>query len=57
LLQRTEDNITTAYTWDNNVLHAVGAGTSTNISEQSHYQYLQDEIGSSIRLLGEDGIE
>jgi len=55
LLQRRENNDTTAYTWDNNVLHAVGIGN--NISEKNHYQYLQDELGSPIRLLTEAGIE
>ena len=54
LLQRTEDNQTTAYTWDNNVLHAVGAGTSTSEQNTNHYQYLQDELGSPIRVLGEE---
>ena len=51
LLQRTEGSNTTAYTWDSNVLHAVG-GENNNT-----YQYLQDELGSPIRLVDENGIE
>ena len=59
LLQRSEENNTISYTWDSNVLHAVreGIGTEGNTSAYSSYQYLQDELGSPIRLLGEDAVE
>ena len=57
LLQRREDNNTTAYTWDSNVLHAMGAGTDISEQNSNNYQYLQDELGSPIRLLAEEGIE
>jgi len=51
LLQRTDGSNTTAYTWDSNVLHAVvGEGDNT-------YQYLQDELGSPIRVMDGSGIE
>ena len=70
LLQRKEGsgdtsnnlNVTTSYTWDSNVLHAVGSGVrerteETDVTTYNTYQYLQDELGSPIRVLGEEGIE
>ena len=62
LLERREDNTTTAYTWDSNVLHAVGSGAGertekTDVNTYNTYQYLQDELGSPIRVLSEDNVE
>ena len=54
LLQRTENNTTTAYTWDSNVLHAVEAGNNVSEQNNNNYQYLQDELGSPIRVIGEE---
>ena len=54
------NNMVTSYTWDSNVLHAVGSATGAtkrNTSEQNHYQYLQDDLGSPIRVLSEDNVE
>ena len=52
-MQRAEDGNTTSYTWDSNVLHAIGeSGELTNNNER---QYLQDELGSPIRLFAMSG--
>jgi len=56
LLQRTEDNNTTSFTWDSNVLRATGNSNNTSNSvndgtgNNNYNQYLQDELGSPIRL-------
>ena len=63
LLQRTEDSGTTSFTWDSNVLRATRAeddnGTNgeyiTNTGNNNYNQYLQDELGSSIRFFSPNG--
>jgi len=60
LLQRTEDSNTTSFTWDSNVLRATGNSNNTSnnakISDSNSYnQYLQDELGSPIRLFSPNG--
>ena len=51
LLQRTEDNsATTLYTWDSSVLGAIG-------TNNGNHNYLQDELGSPLRLVDEKGEE
>ena len=49
LLQRAENQAITTYTWDSNVVSMAGANGSS--------YYLQDELGSPLRLLREDGME
>ena len=47
LLQRAEGETITSFTWDNNVLRATRADDSN--------QYLQDDLGSPIRLFSPNG--
>ena len=70
LLQRTEDNNKTTFIWDSNVLRATGADSNKNSNDNSgnndiagsgntnmnnYNQYLQDELGSPIRLFSPNG--
>ena len=50
LLQREENQELTSYIWDLNVLSTVEA-------DGSSYSYLQDNLGSPLRLLDESGME
>ena len=47
LLQRRENQSITSYTWDSNVLSAIGV-------DNKYLQYLHDEMGSPARVVSED---
>ena len=61
LLQRTEDNNTTIFIWDGNVLRATGNSNNTSNSvnddtgSNNYNQYLQDDLGSPIRFFSPNG--
>ena len=50
LLQRSENKSVTSYTWDSGILSAMG-------ERGSAHHYLRDELGSSLRVFGETGLE
>lgn len=50
LLERSEGTNLTSFTWDGNVVSMTGQGNAT-------YSYLQDDLGSPIRVLGNEGEE